>query len=114
MRKRWVIPDIHGCHKTLKSLIEELIKPSRYDELYFLGDYIDRGPDSQKVIDYIRFLQKDEYTITALPKSRHGAFGGTTSLTAKRWPGLPMAADQPWRVSVSVRSMRSRMIISTG
>jgi serine/threonine protein phosphatase 1 len=61
MKKRWVIPDIHGCVNTLKALIEEQIKPARYDELYFLGDYINCGPESRAVIDYIRFLQKDEY-----------------------------------------------------
>jgi len=29
MKKRWVIPDIHGCVNTLKALIEEQIKPAR-------------------------------------------------------------------------------------
>ncbi len=64
--KRWVIPDIHGCSKTLRSLIEKHIQPSRSDELIFLGDYIDRGPDSKGVIDFIMQLQKDEYTIKLL------------------------------------------------
>jgi serine/threonine protein phosphatase 1 len=73
MRKRWVIPDIHGCLNTLKALIEEQIKPSRSDELYFLGDYIDRGPDSRGVIDYIRTLQHDEFTVTPL-KGNHEDF----------------------------------------
>ena len=66
MHKRWVIPDIHGCIKTLRTLVEEHIRPTRYDELYFLGDYIDRGPDSKGVIDYIRGLQNDQYNIMAL------------------------------------------------
>ncbi|MEI6901201.1 MAG: metallophosphoesterase [Bacteroidota bacterium] len=66
MGKRWVIPDIHGCINTLQILIDEQIKPARYDELYFLGDYLDRGPDPKGVIDFIRKLQKDEYSITAL------------------------------------------------
>jgi serine/threonine protein phosphatase 1 len=66
MNNRWVIPDIHGCSKTLKSLIETHIKPSRFDELFFLGDYIDRGPDSKGVIDYIMELQKKEYSIRLL------------------------------------------------
>ena len=73
MRKRWVIPDIHGCVKTLQTLIEELIRPSRWDELYFLGDYIDRGPDSKGVIDYIMGLQKEKYNITAL-RGNHEEF----------------------------------------
>ncbi len=70
MHRRWVIPDLHGCVKTLQGLVEEIIKPTRYDELYFLGDYIDRGPDSRGVVDYIRFLQKDEFNVTAL-KGNH-------------------------------------------
>jgi len=73
MKKRWVIPDIHGCIKTLQTLIDELIKPSRWDELYFLGDYIDRGPDSKGVIDYIRDLQKEKFNITAL-RGNHEEF----------------------------------------
>jgi len=73
MKKRWVIPDIHGCVKTLQTLIEELIRPDRWDDLYFLGDYIDRGPDSKGVIDYIRTLQKEKYNITAL-RGNHEQF----------------------------------------
>ncbi|GAB1419836.1 metallophosphoesterase family protein [Bacteroidales bacterium] len=68
--KRWVIPDIHGCSKTLRSLIENQIKPGKWDELIFLGDYIDRGPDSKGVIDYIMQLQHQEYSIRLL-KGNH-------------------------------------------
>lgn len=68
--KRWIIPDIHGCSKTLKSLIDTQIKPGSRDELIFLGDYIDRGPDSKGVIDYIMQLQKKEYNIRLL-KGNH-------------------------------------------
>jgi len=46
------IGDIHGCLKALKDLIAQLpLKPE--DEVVFLGDYIDRGPDSKGVVDYI-------------------------------------------------------------
>jgi len=66
MREHWVIPDIHGCAKTLRALIEDLIQPSKHDWLYFLGDYIDRGPSSKEVIDYLIYLQKEEYNIRTL------------------------------------------------
>jgi serine/threonine protein phosphatase 1 len=66
MKKQWVIPDIHGCCKTLISLVEKQIKPDKYDELYFLGDYIDRGPDSKGVIDFIMHLQEQEYSVRLL------------------------------------------------
>jgi len=66
MREHWVIPDIHGCVNTLKALVEDMIKPSKHDWLYFLGDYIDRGPDSKGVIDYLMYLQKEDYNIRTL------------------------------------------------
>ena len=66
MHKHWVIPDIHGCSKTLQALLENQIRPSKHDWLYFLGDYIDRGPDSRGVIDIIQKLQREEYNIRLL------------------------------------------------
>jgi serine/threonine protein phosphatase 1 len=66
MTKEWVIPDIHGHSKTLRALIEEQIKPSHSDKIYFLGDYIDRGPDSKGVIDFIISLQKAKYNVRTL------------------------------------------------
>ncbi len=63
MNKTWVIPDVHGCSKTLISLIENQIKPTKYDTMYFLGDYIDRGPDSKGVIDYLIKLQEQEFQV---------------------------------------------------
>jgi serine/threonine protein phosphatase 1 len=70
MPKKWIIPDIHGCAKTLRALFDDYIKPSKGDELYFLGDYIDRGPDAKGVIDFIMKLQKDNYTVHLL-KGNH-------------------------------------------
>lgn len=66
MIKKWVIPDIHGCVRTLSTLIENQIKPNKNDLLVFLGDYIDRGPDSKGVIDYIIELQRNDYNVVAL------------------------------------------------
>lgn len=73
MGKQWVISDIHGCSKTLRHMIENLIQPERSDRLYFLGDYIDRGPDSKGTIDYIMGLQEKEYDLVLL-KGNHEEF----------------------------------------
>ncbi len=70
MAKQWVIPDIHGHYKTLKALIEEQVKPSKNDTLYFLGDYIDRGPDAKGVIDFIIRLKQLGYPVRTL-KGNH-------------------------------------------
>lgn len=52
------IGDIHGCAKTLELLLEE-ISPDADDHLVFIGDYVDRGPDSRGVIDRLLRLQHE-------------------------------------------------------
>ncbi|HON19525.1 MAG TPA: metallophosphoesterase family protein [Salinivirgaceae bacterium] len=64
--KRYVISDIHGCYKTLTTLIEQKIKPSQSDLLFFLGDYINRGPSSAQVIDYFLQLRNQGYQVICL------------------------------------------------
>ncbi len=58
------IGDVHGCARSLDALMEALsAKPD--DHLVFVGDYIDRGPDSKGVID--RALQlREEFRCTFL------------------------------------------------
>jgi serine/threonine protein phosphatase 1 len=55
---RYAITDIHGCFKTFRQLVEEVISLQPTDELFLLGDYINKGPDSKGVLDYIRELQE--------------------------------------------------------
>jgi len=55
----YVISDIHGEYDLLVGLINK-ISPTEDDEFIFLGDYIDRGKDSKKVIDYLLEL-KEKY-----------------------------------------------------
>ncbi|MGH7739582.1 MAG: metallophosphoesterase family protein [bacterium] len=56
----YAIGDIHGCLKALRGLLKQLpVKPE--DELIFLGDYIDRGPDSKGVLDYLIQEQKPNW-----------------------------------------------------
>ncbi len=64
--KRWVVGDVHGCPETLKKLIKEKIQLTHEDQLFFLGDYIDRGPDSGAVIDYLLELEEENYQIFPL------------------------------------------------
>ncbi|MBN1186996.1 MAG: serine/threonine protein phosphatase [Bacteroidales bacterium] len=64
--KRFIIPDIHGCYKTLRKQVEEVIIPSKSDQIFFLGDYIDRGSGSGKVLDYIMNLIATGYDIYPL------------------------------------------------
>lgn len=47
------IGDIHGCHQEFAELLEQLA-PGSDDRLILLGDLVNRGPDSSKVIDLAR------------------------------------------------------------
>ncbi|MGY6528488.1 MAG: metallophosphoesterase family protein [Cyanobacterium sp.] len=49
--RRFVIGDVHGHFQALMGLLEA-IAPTNEDEIYFLGDLIDRGPDSAKVVSF--------------------------------------------------------------
>lgn len=49
---RLVIGDIHGCLTALETLWE-VVDPGREDLVVTLGDYVDRGPDSRGVIDFL-------------------------------------------------------------
>jgi serine/threonine protein phosphatase 1 len=49
------VGDIHGCLCKLEALVTK-IRPSQ-DEMVFLGDYINRGPDSRGVVDFLLDLR---------------------------------------------------------
>ncbi len=55
---RYVIGDIHGCAAELSRLVDGL-PLVQGDDVVFLGDYIDRGPNSREVVAYLLSLQMD-------------------------------------------------------
>lgn len=55
--RKFAIGDIHGRFDKLEDLMKK-ISPAEEDTFIFLGDYIDRGPDAKKVIDYLLELSK--------------------------------------------------------
>lgn len=56
----YAIGDIHGCSNKLCDLLArcEADVEGRHAKLIFLGDYIDRGPDSRGVIELLMDLQQ--------------------------------------------------------
>lgn len=57
--KKFVIGDVHGHYKELKDLLNKINPDFKQDKLIFLGDYIDRGPQSYKVIRLLIELQNN-------------------------------------------------------
>lgn len=62
----YVISDIHGCLKTFRQLVENGIALRKKDKLYLLGDYVNKGPDSKGVLDYIMGLIEAGYQVNCL------------------------------------------------
>ncbi len=62
--KIFVIGDIHGCADELRLLLRSL--PIEDDSLIvFLGDYVDRGPQSREVLEIVLKL-KEKYNVVPL------------------------------------------------
>jgi serine/threonine protein phosphatase 1 len=72
----YAVGDIHGCVDQLDGLIAAIVNDStcfvgkKY--LIFLGDYVDRGPDSKGVIDYLLHRLPPEFSARFL-KGNHEA-----------------------------------------
>jgi serine/threonine protein phosphatase 1 len=73
------IGDIHGCHAEFAELLQRL-ELTKDDQLILLGDLINRGPDSGKVIDLARehralsLLGNHELRLLNFRKSKDTAF----------------------------------------
>lgn len=51
--KIFAISDIHGCYDELMALYNQLPIDPEKDQMVFLGDYIDRGPNSKAVVQQL-------------------------------------------------------------
>ncbi|OJJ19340.1 hypothetical protein BKI52_21240 [marine bacterium AO1-C] len=65
-KRRFAIGDIHGCLQTLQKMVWEAISLTQQDQLFLLGDYINCGPHSAGVLDFIMKLQNENYQVFPL------------------------------------------------
>ena len=62
MKRHLAIGDIHGCITALTSLVDFVgLRPD--DTIVTLGDYVDRGPDSRAVVDFVINLGKTHHLV---------------------------------------------------
>ncbi|MBN1614383.1 MAG: serine/threonine protein phosphatase [Deltaproteobacteria bacterium] len=64
--KIFAIGDIHGCLSRLDDLMLQIDIDGQQDTLVFIGDYIDRGPDSKGVVDYILEMKRTIHRVICL------------------------------------------------
>ena len=54
---RWVVGDIHGMLRPLRALLDLISAKDDDARFLFVGDYVNRGPDSRGVVDLLLNLQ---------------------------------------------------------
>lgn len=52
----YAIGDVQGCFEDLQALLAEIHFSADKDQLWFTGDLVNRGPDSLKVLRFVRSL----------------------------------------------------------
>ena len=60
--RRFAISDIHGCFLTFKSILKQ-IRLKKQDQLFLVGDAVNRGPSSHKVLDHIIKLKAKGFQV---------------------------------------------------
>ncbi|MGW8195283.1 MAG: metallophosphoesterase, partial [Desulforhopalus sp.] len=98
-RKIFAIGDIHGCARQLATLLDRIPCDWERDTLIFLGDYINRGPDTKAVLDILLDLRESCADIHFL-KGNHEqelleyiASGNVDSLRALREMGVEATVE---------------------
>jgi serine/threonine protein phosphatase 1 len=68
----FAVGDIHGCRSKLDQLMEKIDwRPEDKEELVFLGDYIDRGPDSFGVVEKVLDIKTAYPELVTTLKGNH-------------------------------------------
>ena len=81
-----LIGDVHGCIEELKELTDKIANQYREVKLIFVGDLIDKGPNSAEVLDYVYRI--DGMAPNALFRKGHfnvSVLKGNHEIKALRW-----------------------------
>lgn len=91
-----VIGDVHGCLPQLEALLG-LIALKDGDRVAFLGDLVDKGPDSLGVVEYVRRLGRIHPTTVIAGNHEESALRLYDKAQKQgSWDGIKKAEKEPW------------------
>jgi len=101
MSKHIIIGDVHGMFNELWKLFRILVRPD--DKVIFVGDLIDKGPDSARVVQFVREMSRthDITLVEGNHEEKHRRFRkncverpDTAKIMSDRSPELQEITDQ--------------------
>jgi len=60
---RYAIGDVQGCYTELRALLRQLSFSADRDQVWFVGDLVNRGPQSLEVLRFVRDLGENAVTV---------------------------------------------------
>ena len=100
--RTFAVGDIHGDLSALEKALSLLPKLDAKDTMVLMGDYLDRGPDSAKVVDFVR---------RELPRRMPGKL---VCLRGNHEDGWLRVASGGWPEETYLRRLTSTWIASIG
>jgi serine/threonine protein phosphatase 1 len=88
--RTFAIGDVHGDAQALFTLLSRLPALDSDDTIVFLGDYVDRGPESARVVAFVRTLSRRlDAKVVTLRGNHEDAW---LRVVAEGWPGFVIPA----------------------
>tara|TARA_B100001248_G_scaffold241598_1_gene208416 strand:- start:85919 stop:86554 length:636 start_codon:yes stop_codon:yes gene_type:complete len=108
------IGDVHGCSKELLALLEKL-QLTDEDELIFVGDLINRGPDSEGVLRIVRGLKNTQCLLGNHERRflRYRETGKEEKLKPGDFDTLALLTDEDWVLLESMKPYIYREDLNT-
>ena len=126
--RTFVIGDVHGMLDELRSLVDKL-SPESGDRFMFLGDLVDKGPDSLGVVSFVRDLvgrfpgsevvcgNHEESVMRLWERStKSGTWDGLRKVEREPWIKLLPSEDLEWLRSLPlvVRPLPGVLLVHGG
>jgi bis(5'-nucleosyl)-tetraphosphatase (symmetrical) len=105
----WAIGDVHGCWLTLERLLESIRWDPERDSLWFVGDLVNRGPNSLEVLRWA-CQNRDRLTVVLGNHDLHLLARAVGAATAKKEDTLDSILDAPDRDQL-LSWLRSRPLL---